>query len=69
MLNGMVYDSNDDPYIPNPIDGWAFISSVSGEGSIYGGLDPKQLIQVYGIGQVDSVAILDCSGGGGGGEL
>jgi hypothetical protein len=69
MLNEMVYDSNDDPYIPNPINGWAFISPVSGEGSITGGLSPKQLIQVSGIGRVDSLALLDCIGGGGGGEL
>ena len=69
MLNEMVYDSNEDPYIPNPIDGWAFISPVSGEGSITGGLSPKQLIQVSGIGRVDSLALLDCIGGGGGGEL
>jgi hypothetical protein len=66
MLNLMVYDSNDDPYIPNPIDGWAFISPVSGEGSISGGLEPKHLIQVSGIGQVDSVALFDCSGNPGG---
>ena len=66
MLNLMVYDSNDDPYIPNPINGWAFISPVSGEGSISGGLEPKHLIQVSGIGQVDSVALFDCSGNPGG---
>jgi hypothetical protein len=66
MLNGFVFDSNDDPYIPSVPNGWAFISNVSGEGSISGGLSPKELIQVSGIGQVDSVAALDCSGGGGG---
>jgi hypothetical protein len=65
MLNGFVFDSNDDPYIPSVPNGWAFISTVSGEGSISGGLSPKELIQVSGIGQVDSVANLNCSGGGG----
>jgi hypothetical protein len=67
MLNGFVFDSNDDPYIPSVANGWAFISTVSGEGSISGSLLPKELIQVSNIGQVDSVANLNC--GGGGGEL
>lgn len=64
MINTIIYDSNGDPFVPSPADGWAFIFGFSNEGSVTGEFSPKYAIQVSALSQVDSVSII-CAGGGG----
>ena len=66
MLNTMLFDSNEDPYIPSVSGGWAYITTTSGNSSNDPSNDPRKIIQVSGAAMVDSIATLSCSGQGGG---
>lgn len=65
MLNGLVYDSNGDPYIVGA-GRYAYISTVSGASSNDSNNDPRYAIEVSNIGQVNTIHSINCSGGGGG---
>lgn len=62
LLNNMIFDSNGDPLVVGA-GRYAFISETSGTGSSTSP-DPRYVIEVSNIGQVDDVALLDCNGGG-----
>ena len=64
MLNGFVYDSNDDPFIGS-VGSYAYISTVSGASSNDTNNDPRYAIEVSNVGQVDDIYLMNCNGGGG----
>lgn len=64
MLNGMVYDSNDDPIIGSA-GSYAYISTVSGASSNDPTNNPRYAIEVSNVGQVDDIYLINCDGGGG----
>jgi hypothetical protein len=64
MLNGFVYDSNNDLFIVGS-GRYAYISTELGNSSNDVNNDSRYAIEVSNLAQVDDIYLMNCSGGGG----